>query len=117
MAWVRLDDQLHAHPKIQEAWQKDPAAVGLHVLALSHVGCYLTDGYVSEAFVKTLLPTVGRRRKVAGVLVDAGLWEPAVTDAGFWIHDYLIYNESRERILSRRAADSARKRPGSRVDS
>lgn len=115
--WVKIDDQFHAHPKIQTAWQQDPTAVGLHILALSHVGCYLTDGYIAEAFIKTLLPAAGKRQKVTGVLVDAGLWEPSVTEPGFWIHDYLEYNESKVHVAERRRRDSIRKRNGHGAES
>ena len=108
MAWVRVDDQLHAHPKIRRAWRADPAAVGLYLLALSYAGAYLTDGHVPTAFVFDQMPTVGRRGHAVTALEEAGLWEP--NQDGWLIHDYLDFNEPRERVLARRAADAKRKR-------
>lgn len=112
--WVRVDDQLHSHPKVRAAWIACDASLGLHLLALSYAGCFLTDGLVSEAFVALNLPQAGRRRKAITALVDAGLWHPV--EGGWHIHDFLNYNESRDKILSRRAADSRRKRNGIGVE-
>ena len=110
MTWVRIDDQLHSHPKIRHAWRLEPAALGLHLLALSYASCHLTDGTVSEDFVNDQLPVRARRAKAVEALEGAGLWERNGT--GWTIHDYLDYNESRARTLARRQADAARKRGG-----
>jgi hypothetical protein len=108
MAWVRIDDQLHAHPKVLHAMSTDPTSVGLHLPALSYSAAYLTDGAVDEAFVRQLLVNRRRRERAIDALVEAGLWLP--NGGGWQIHDYLDFNESREHALARRRADSARKR-------
>lgn len=116
MTWVRIDDQLHGHPKIRKAWRGAPRALGLHLLALSYAGAYLTDGHVPEEFVEEKLPGSSERTKTVQTLVDAELWLPPET--GEWtIHDYLDRNPSRAEVLARRATDSARKRNGSRAES
>lgn len=118
MTWTRIDDQLHAHPKVQHAWHAEPAALGLHLLALSHAGCYLTDGHVSETFVRTHLASPARRRRAIGALVGAGLWE--ARPDGWQIHDFLHFNEARDDVLARREeisqvrADAGRKGAASR---
>lgn len=110
MTWTKVDDRLHSHPKIQQAWHADPAALGLHLLALSHAGDYLTDGRVSEAFVRSLLPSAARRRRAIAALTapgpdgGSGLWEPCET--GWRIHDYLVDNPSREKVLQGRSERS-----------
>lgn len=109
MTWTKVDDQLHAHPKVQQAWQANRASIGLHLLALSHAGAYLTDGHVSEAFVTAQLPRAGERTKAIAALVDSGLWQTS-EEGGWLIHDYLDFNESRQQVTSRRRADSNRKR-------
>ena len=108
MAWVRIDDQFHGHPKVRAAWEAEPAAVGLEVVALSHAAAYLTDGYVDEIFVRSWFRSSGRRRRAVNALVDTGLWIP--NGSGWQIHDYLEYNDSRERVLEKRRIDAARKR-------
>src|SRR5215471_16549145 len=72
MTWVRIDDKLHAHPKILAAWKAEPASLGLHLLALSFSGAYLTDGLVGASFVEHVLPSTTRRRRATGALVEAG---------------------------------------------
>jgi hypothetical protein len=108
VTWTRIDDQFDGHPKVVLAWEQAPISIGLHARALSHSGAYLTDGAVTEAYVKTRLPAPGVRRRVIAALVSSGLWEQA--GSGLWlIHDYLHYNESRAQVLARREADSVRK--------
>lgn len=111
MTWTKIDDQLHAHPKVQQAWQTCDASLGLHLLALSYAGAYLTDGHVAEAFVKAQIPASARRRKAVEALVAAGLWDQW-PDGGWMIHNYLEFNESRAQVETRRRADSGRKRGG-----
>jgi hypothetical protein len=108
MAWVRIDDQLHAHPKIRHAWRSEPASLGLHLLALSYVGAYLTDGNVPAEFVSDQLPGAAKRNRAVKALEEAGLWERNGT--GWTIHDYLDFNESRAKVLAKRRADANRKR-------
>ena len=115
MTWVKLDDQLHAHPKVMRAWNARPAALGLHLLALSHCGAYMTDGFIEEAFVAMKLPRKGDRDKTVATLIEVGLWERA--DGGYRIHDFLDYNRSKEQVEGRRRTDSVRKRGGFRTES
>jgi hypothetical protein len=115
MAWVRVDDNLHAHPKFRAAWEMDPAAVGLELLALSYAAAYLTDGEIDDLFVRTWLRSAKRRTRAIDALVDAHLWVP--NGSGWQIHHYLEYNDSREEIEQRRRADAARKRGARRVSS
>ena len=111
MTWAKIDDQFHAHPKVQKAWQAAPRAIGLHLLALSHASAYLTDGHVSEAFVTQQVPVVRERLKTVDALLDAGLWH-LDGDGGWEIHDYLEFNDSRAKVEARRRADSKRKNYG-----
>lgn len=107
MAWVKIDDQLHAHPKVRRAWRASPRALGLHLLALSYCGQYLSDGFVDEDFVEERLPRRAERADALKALVDAGLWD--VADGGWQIHDFLEYNRSRAETEETRAWDNKRK--------
>ena len=104
MAWTRIDDDFHSHPKVQQAWQASRPSLGLHLLAMSHCGHYLTDGCISESFVRTCLPAAAARRQAVAALVDAGLWE--CEGSGWIIHDYLNFNPSREQVETDRAERS-----------
>lgn len=109
MMWVRIDDQLHAHPKVQKAWHACDTSLGLHLLALSHAGCYRTDGYVDPEFVHRQLPQTKIRHRAVKALVDSGLWE--ANGNGWVIHDYLEYNPSRKSVeeVRRKRAEAGRR--------
>lgn len=100
MPWVKLDDAMHAHPKIAAAWSSCRGSVGLHVMALSYCGAYLTDGHVPATFVESKLPELGDRVAAVEALVEAGLWE--AVDDGYRVHDYLELNPSRRAVERRR---------------
>ena len=112
MAWVRIDDHLHSHPKFIAAWEADPASVGLELFALSHSGAYLTDGAVDQKFVSSWFTHASKRRRAVNALVKTGLWVP--NGDGWILHDYLDYNEPRELLLERRRAREAKRRANRR---
>uniref|UniRef100_UPI003018A971 hypothetical protein n=1 Tax=unclassified Microbacterium TaxID=2609290 RepID=UPI003018A971 len=101
MAWFRVDDQLHAHPKPRRAGL---AAIGLWTLAGSHCMSYLTDGIVERWFVESLPGGV----KLAGRLVKAGLWHEHPD--GWEFHDWAEFQFTREQILADRGAAAERMR-------
>lgn len=106
MAWVRLDDCIFDNPKI--AALSDAAQLA-HIKAIVYCSRGLTNGDVPMRRAKEIATS-----KVIKELVPM-LWEP--TDAGFRVHDYLEYNPTREQVLKRRQADSARKSSGIRAES
>lgn len=108
MVWVRIDDKLHSHPKVLAAWEKDPASLGLYLLALSHAGAHLTDGTIDKHAVRQWVPRPNRRRKAINALVEAGLW--TANGDGWEIHDYLDYNEPRNQVLARQHVQQERRR-------
>lgn len=93
MPWAKVDDKLHAHPKAARVGLE---ALGLHLLAMSYVAAYETDGHVPANF------PVEKAGEQAGELVQkltaapegtAGLWES--NGDGWIIHDWLQYNPSK----------------------
>lgn len=99
MAWYKVDDQLHSHPKARRAGLE---AMGLWTLAGSHAMSYLTDGFVESWFVESW-PHGG---ELAGVLVREGLWLEA--EGGWQFHDWGKYQPTRESVLADREAAAAR---------
>ena len=106
MPWGRIDDSLYDHPKLDKLGRRRMPALGLHLVALSWCNRWLTDGCLPSDRATKL----GGRIRDADALVEAGLWER--TTDGYRIHDFLTYNDSREDVLARRAADAERKRKG-----
>lgn len=105
MTWAKIDDRLHAHPKVAGAGLE---AMGLWVLGLSHCSAYLTDGFISEQTLKQL---AGKRgQSLAKLLVNSGLWDE---ETGGWrYHDYLVLNPSAEQIKQERARKTEAGRAG-----
>lgn len=102
MAWFKLDDGFHHHPKVHKAGN---AAVGLWVRCGTYSSHYLTDGYVDNGIAHDL----GTQREIDR-LIDTGMW--VCNGSGFIIPDYLDYNPSAEQIQSERDLDRERKRAG-----
>lgn len=106
MTWSKLCDSMHSHPKVRSVETREPAALALHMLALSYAGHYLTDGRIDAGFV-VMHESLMKRKRLAEVLVDAGLWESAGDE--YIIHDYLSFNPSRVSVEARRTKDLERK--------
>ena len=105
MAWARLDDDFHLHRKVRRAGNE---AAGVFARGLSYCQKYGTDGHLGaldDDFLTIVLPEAQNRLEVAERLVSVGLLE--ARDDGYWVHDYLDYNDSAEQIRERRAKQSA----------
>jgi hypothetical protein len=100
MAWFRIEDSFHSHPKVKLAGN---AAVGLWVRCGTWSAQYLTDGLVPTHIVGDL----GKPREIEA-LVKARLWVPS--DDGMLIPDFLDYNQSKGEVEARRKRDADRKR-------
>lgn len=97
--WIRLDVNFPEHPKVIGL---TPNAFRLHILALCYSSRNATDGYVPTEFVR------GNDRRAAAELVTRKLWEPHPDGAGWHIHDYLEWQESKaDRDARTRAARRA----------
>lgn len=101
MAWFKVDDQLHSHPKARRAGLE---AMGLWLLAGSHCMSYLTDGFVEEWFVLSW----PNGAELAERLVGTGLWLRG--DGGWQFHDWAEFQPTREKVEAEREAASERKR-------
>jgi len=100
VAWVRLDDGMPSCPKIAAL---SDAAFRAHIIGLCYCGRWLTDGFIptTEAPPKVLLDEL-----LAKPRIGESPWEE--TDGGYEIHDYLVYNPSREKVLAEREAKASR---------
>lgn len=121
MAWFKIDDGFHCHPKVFAA---GTPAVGLYVRCGSWAAQQVTDGVVPKHVAKMYGTT-----RMIKALIDAGLWHQrghgchSCTDAdadSYVIHQYLEKNPSRTETDAARKAKSERQqrwREGKRADS
>lgn len=95
MAWYKVDDKLHSHPKARRAGL---AAMGLWTLAGSHCMDYLTDGIVENWFVESWPdgPNLAAR------LVAVGMWD--THQDGFEFHDWEKYQPTADAVRETRNA-------------
>lgn len=101
MAWFKVDDQLHSHPKARRAGLE---SMGLWLLAGSHCMSYLTDGFVEEWFVLSW----PNGEAMAQRLVQHGLW--VEVEGGWQFHDWSEFQPTRESVQADRDAAAERMR-------
>jgi len=103
--WCRIDCNIARHPKLLRA---GPLARLLYEDAIKHCSEHLTDGRLEPSALYALPSfdadaadfadgTPPTRAVLAQRLVAAGLWE-AHPDGGWVIHDYLEYQQSRDKV-------------------
>lgn len=100
MSWVRIDDSAVDHPKILKLTDSQ---FRLWVKGLCYCQKHLTDGYVPSEALKPMQARAGD----AARLCEVSLWEEA--PGGFQVHDFLQWNDSRERVTERREAAGVEK--------
>lgn len=105
MAWFKVDDGLHSHPKVADAGE----AIALWVLAGSWCARHLTDGWVPAGLPNRL---IDKGTEYAEGLVAAGLWRPAERDgrSGWCFHDWHDMQPTAEQVRAERAASAERQR-------
>jgi hypothetical protein len=100
MPWVRIDENAMDHPKFvaisANAWR-------LWCEGMTYCQKHLTDGFIPAQGAKGMryysTAAVGQLRAVL-VPGKGPLWHDA--DGGFTVHDYHDWNESRDRVISKR---------------
>lgn len=112
MAWFKIDDGFHCHPKVFAA---GTPAIGLYVRCGSWAAQQVTDGIVPKHVAKMY----GTPRMIKA-LVDAGLWHqkghdcescPELDANSYAIHQYLERNPSRvDTELARKAKTERQQR-------
>ena len=112
IAWFKIDDAFHGHPKARAAGR---AAIGLWALCGSYTNCYKLDGFVPDAEVSTAAD-----KKAAAQLVKVGLWHRAEDDCecrltdrlagGWYFHDWADFQFTADEIEKDREAARERQR-------
>jgi len=96
--WVRLDDRFTTHPKILRCSVR---ARWLFLECLCYCAGQLTDGRVPAQLLR------GHRKELSELL-HVDLLHKDGED--FVVHDWAVYNGTREQWHQKRAADAERKR-------
>ena len=119
MPWVRFDDQFPIHRK---AAGLSDAAFRLHVSAIFWCARNLTDGFVPEEDLDDVCARVRTPARFAAECVQRRAWHHArescdsdkctapVDGDGWVIHDYLVYQFSREQVERDREAAAKRQK-------
>lgn len=103
--WIKIDDSYFTHRKIV---QLTGPAILMDLTGIAYCARELTDGFVAEGAILLVaaLAKVPEPEKHVGELVRVGRWEKR--DGGFFIHDYLDYQPSREDVIQSREIKKAR---------
>jgi hypothetical protein len=97
VAWFKIDDRFHSHPKVVQAGN---AAVGAWVRMGAWCSDHLTDGHI-PAQVATMIATSEQLEALHTVGLLAG------TDSGWQIPDWLDFNPSADEVRATRVKRSA----------
>lgn len=108
--WVKLDDRFDDHPKVTTAADQIGRhgifiAVGFFAVMLMKSNRHLTDGFISDATLRSLPDRAAP--KLAQVLAAAGLFDRV--EGGYRVHDYHDYNPTADEVQEKRWWDRTRK--------
>lgn len=106
MAWVRIHDGAMQHPKILRL---SDSAFRLWIWGLTYSQTHLTDGLIPREALRDVKHKRGDVDILTTAIADtyAPLWE-RVDGFGFKVHDYLFWNDSREKVRDRQVRSKAR---------
>jgi len=109
MPYVKIEDGIFRNPKVVAV---SSGAKLLYVASICYSGSSLTDGFVPSNGVRMIAGDVALASpaKLTKELVHAGLWQEVA--GGYQVHDYLVYNESSEKVQAKK--DAARERMNKR---
>lgn len=104
MSYAQIDDGILDHPKLLDAGED---AANLFIRGIIWCNGKLTDGRITKAALSRLTSKRDANKHVAE-LVRVGLW---IDHGDCWeVHDYLQWNDSRQKVLARRERARARMR-------
>lgn len=106
MGWARMDDGYMDHPKIMDA---GPWAELLDRRGIEHCAKYETDGLVTKSALRRISRDIPKTAQRVLTLIEVGRWS-ANENGGWWVHDYLDYNPSKQEKETQREAGRERVR-------
>ena len=104
MAWFKVDDSFHMHPKVMAIPRRDRmACLGLWLTAGVWSAQQLTDGFIPSY----MLEEFGAEVSHGDILGQVGLWRKE--DGGYRFHDWDQYQPRRSEVEKRRDMERQRK--------
>ena len=98
MGYAQLDDRYHDHAKVKLAFREAPAAIAIHVMAITYCSLHNTDGRVPAHQIDEWLGRLSCRSKQKLSILNA-LLEHKLLDyvdgKCYEVHDYLHWNRSK----------------------
>ncbi len=113
MPWLRMDDSWTEHPKLAGLSDR---AFRMYTRSMTYSSRSLTDGFIPRQHA-----LAWGSLKRCYELVSAGAWHDertrllcncqtaAARGLGFYVHDFLQWNDSKVQVVERRRKDSERK--------
>lgn len=110
--WIKIDDSYFTHRKIV---QLTGPAILMDLTGIAYCARELTDGFVADGAVLLVsaLAKVSDPATHVEELARVVRWERG--DGGWWIHDYLDYQPSKEQVLELREIRAEVGRKGGRA--
>lgn len=98
MPYAQLDDRYHGHKKVRRALKLEPAAVAIHVMAITYCNQHNTDGVIDceevDDWLSKMPYRAAQKQRVLNTLLELNMLEFRVGDESYRVHDYLEWNRS-----------------------
>lgn len=110
--WMKVETRVRTHPKIGETVKTTGHTDAAWLWLAGNLYCRdaLTDGFISDVMLSTLIPGLPLRvlKTLPPVLVKHGLWHQV--DGGYQVHDFGDYNPTKAEVEEKLRADRDRKK-------
>jgi hypothetical protein len=104
MTWATFDDKFYQHPKVLTAGRD---AAWLWAAAIGYCNAHNTDGFVATGALPMLaMDGLKKAEALAQRCVTAKLFD--VVNGGYYVHDFLDWNDSAAVVKARRLANAER---------
>lgn len=100
--YVQLVNGFYMNRKVRKLRHTCPSAIGAFAMMLTFCGDNLSDGHISEDDALYVLDITDSE---LDALCEVGMIEPDGNN-GYYIHDYLAHNRSREQVQKKRESNA-----------
>jgi hypothetical protein len=100
--YIQLVNGFYMNRKVRKLRHTCPSAIGAFTMMLTFCGDNLSDGHISEDDALYVLDITDSELEA---LCNVGMIEPDGNN-GYYIHDYLIHNRSREQVQKKRESNA-----------
>ena len=100
--YIQLVNGFYMNRKVRKLRHTCPSAIGAFTMMLTFCGDNLSDGHISEDDALYVLDITDSELEA---LCNVGMIEPDGNN-GYYIHDYLMHNRSREQVQKKRESNA-----------